>query len=99
MGRHVVSLLKAGISVVLDYPANTLAARSWMNIVAKSANAASELHYLDLPNDLCKTRLRERNEAGEHQFQLTEEQFDQIASHFVAPTADEGFELVVHRLK
>ncbi|MDX1742581.1 MAG: ATP-binding protein [Ruegeria sp.] len=96
MGPHVVSLLRAGTSVVLDYPANTLSARAWMNGLAKSANAIVELHFLDLPDEICKARLRSRNEAGEHPFQPTEAQFDQICRHFVVPTDDEGFQIIVH---
>ena len=40
MGPHVVSLLKAGLSVVLDFQANTLAVRSWMRTLIDGANAA-----------------------------------------------------------
>ncbi len=31
VGPHVISLLKAGVSVVLDFPANTAANRKWMH--------------------------------------------------------------------
>src|SRR5476651_1742527 len=40
MAPHVVSLLKAGISVVLDFHANTLASRNWMRGIFEAANAA-----------------------------------------------------------
>ncbi|MCA0928479.1 AAA family ATPase [Ruegeria profundi] len=96
MGPHIISLLRAGTSVVLDYPANTLKARAWMQGLAKSANAIGELHYLDVPDDTCKARLRKRNDAGEHPFQLTDAQFDELCSHFVVPTDDEGFQIIVH---
>jgi predicted kinase len=33
MGPHVVALLKAGLSVVLDFPANTVANRRWMRTI------------------------------------------------------------------
>ena len=67
MGPHVVSLLKAGMSVVLDFPANTVANRRWMRTIVEDASAGHELHFLDVPDDTCKRRLRERNAAGEPQ--------------------------------
>lgn len=97
MGPHVVALLRSGMSVVLDFPANTIATRAWMRGIAERAQAPGELHYLDVPNELCKARLRARNASGTHPFSLTDAQFDQLARHFVAPTPDEGFDIVVHR--
>src|ERR1700687_1292119 len=76
MGPHVVSLLKAGMSVVLDFPANTLASRSWMRRIFEDANAANELHSLDVSDETCKRRLRERNSAGEHPFQPSESDYE-----------------------
>jgi predicted kinase len=90
-------LLKAGMSVVLDYPANTLANRAWMKGIAEEAGVAHQLHYLDVPDDICRARLRARNAEGEHEFAATDAQFDLITSYFVPPTEAEGFILVVHR--
>ncbi len=97
MGPHVVSLLKAGLSVVLDFPANTIATRTWMRGIAEGANVMHMLHYLDVPDELCKARLRARNASGEHPFSVTDDQFDQLARHFVVPSEEEGFDIVVHR--
>jgi predicted kinase len=94
---HLVSLLKAGISIVLDFPANTPAIRKWMRSVFEQAGASHQLHYLDVSDAICRERLRARNARGEHDFAATDEQFDLITRHFVAPTADEGFNIVVHR--
>jgi len=97
MGPHLVDLLKAGLSVVLDYPANTLANRAWMKGIADEAGVAHQLHWLDVPDAVCKARLRARNAAGAHEFAATDEQFDLITSYFVPPTEAEGLEIVVHR--
>jgi len=97
MGPHVVDLLKAGVSVVLDYPANTLANRAWMKGIAEEARVAHRLHWLDVPDEVCKARMRARNAAGAHDFAPTDEQFDQITAYFVPPTLAEGLEIVVHR--
>ncbi len=96
MGPHVVSLLRAGLSVVLDFPANTVATRAWMRGLAEGANVANQLHFLDVPDDICKARLRARNDSGAHPFSVTDEQFEQLARHFVAPSEAEGFVIVRH---
>lgn len=97
MGPHLIDLLRAGLSVVLDFPANTLANRTWMRSLFEAAGARHTLHYLDVPDAVCKARLRERNARGEHDFTVTDEQFDLFTSYFVEPRPEEGFNLIVHR--
>ena len=97
MGPHVVSLLKAGLSVVLDFPANTLASRRWMRGIIEDAKANHELHVLDVSDETCKRRLRERNTAAEHPFQASDAEFELFTRYFVPPTPDEGFNVVMHR--
>lgn len=97
MGPHVVALLKAGLSVVLDFPANTLLTRGWMRGIVDAANVAHELHVLDLPDETCKRRLRARNAGGDHPFQSSDAEYDLFTSYFVPPTPDEGFNVIVHR--
>ena len=96
MGPHVVDILRQGLSVVLDFPANTVRNRNWMRSLISEANVAHELHLLDVPDAICKQRLRERNAAGEHPFQVTEAEYDQFMSYFVPPQPGEGFNVVVH---
>lgn len=88
---HIQQLLAAGISVVLDFPANTLASRAWMKSLCDSTSAPHILHFLDLPDDICKARLHQRNISGTHPYQTSEAEFDAISSYFVAPTEEEGF--------
>lgn len=97
IGPHVVALLKAGVSVVLDFQANTRASRTWMRGLIDAANVPHTLHYLDVPDAVCKARLHLRNARGDHAFAVTDEQFDQISKHFVAPGQQEGFDIIVHR--
>jgi len=97
MGPHVVALLRAGVSVVLDFPANTLASRAWMRGLFEAASAPHQLHRLDVPDEVCKARLRARNAAGRHAFTVTDEEFDLFTSYFVAPMPEEGFDVIVHR--
>lgn len=96
MGPHVAKLLGAGVSVVLDFAANTVAQRAWMREILASTEAAHRLHWFDVPDEVCLARLHARNASGEHPFVVTDEQFRRVSSHFVPPTADEGFEIVVH---
>ena len=57
---------------------------------------AHRLHYLDLPDALCKARLSDRNAQGAHAFAVTEAEFEQVATYFVPPQPEEGFILVRH---
>ena len=96
MGPHVVAVLRAGLSVVLDFPANTLVSRRWMRAIADEAGCADVLHVLDPPDAVCKARLKARNEGGQHPFQTSDAEFDEFSRHFVRPTPDEGFHIVLH---
>lgn len=98
MAPHLVALLKAGTSVVLDFPSNTLATRDWAREVVEQAAAAHELHYLDVSDELCKARLHARNVSGEHSFETTEAQFDLFSQYFVAPQESEGFHIIRHQI-
>jgi len=96
MSGHIEALLAAGTSVVLDFPSNTTTTRSWARGVFEKAGAAHRLHYLEIPDAVCKARLRARNLSGEHAFQTTDAEFDQITRHFIPPAAEEGFNIVRH---
>jgi predicted kinase len=71
-GLHIVDILQQGLSIVLDFPANTVINRKWMRSLITQANVAHELHLLDVADAICKRRLRERNVGGEHPFQVGE---------------------------
>ncbi|MEQ9334956.1 ATP-binding protein [Thalassobaculum sp.] len=96
MGPHVVALLRAGVSVVLDFPANTIASRQWMRGIAEAADVPRRLYWLDVPDATCKARLRARNAGGTHPFAPTEADFDLFTSYFVPPSEDDGPVIVVH---
>ena len=96
MGPHVVDILRQHLSVVLDFPANTVRWRNWMRSLITEANVAHELHVLDVPDAICKERLRQRNDSGEHQYLVDEGTYDHFMRFFVLPTPDEGFNVIVH---
>jgi hypothetical protein len=96
MGPHIVDILQQDVSVVLDFPANTVRYRDWMRSLITQAKVAHELHLLDVPDTICKQRLRQRNADGEHPYQVSEATYDLFTSYFVPPGPDEGFNVVVH---
>ena len=96
LGPHCVELLRAGTSVILDFAANTPEQREWALSVAKAAQVTLKLHWLDVPDALCRERLKARNAKGQHPFAVSDADFEKITSYFVAPDANEGFELIVH---
>jgi hypothetical protein len=83
----------------LDFHANTRASRAWMRGVYEQAGANHQLHFLDVPDDVCRERLRRRNAAGMHEYVVSDEVFDQITSHFVTLGQDEGFRMVLYRVE
>ncbi|MEP3427074.1 MAG: ATP-binding protein [Roseibium sp.] len=93
MESHVCALLVSGVSVVLDFPANTPNMRGWMKQIITTTGCAHTLHFLNVPDQTCKIRLHERNASGLHPFDVSDEQFEQITRHFIPPIIDEGFEI------
>ena len=96
-GPLVIDLLRAGVTVVLDFPANTPADRQWLRSLADDAQASHCLHFIDIDDDTCRARLHRRNERGEHDFAATDAEFDLITSYFRAPEKEEGLNVVMHR--
>jgi predicted kinase len=92
----IADLLRAGLSVVLDFQANTPRARSWMRGLFEEAEAAHQLHWLGASDETCKARLHARNAAGTHDYVVSDAEFDLFTSHFVAPAEAEGFAVVRH---
>lgn len=97
IGSHLEALLKAGLSVVLDFPANTISNRQWMRTIFEGAGVEHRLHFLDLPDDLCRARLRQRNAAGTHEYIVSDAEFATITSYFQPPTEQEGLTMTVYR--
>lgn len=94
LGGPIAALLASGVTVVLDFQANTRRRRAWMKEILAASGADHVLHLLDVPDDVCKARLRARNAAGSHAYDTSDEQYDRMMSHFELPAADEGFTIV-----
>lgn len=93
----ILQMLEHGNSLILDFPANTVAQRSWLLGVALEAKAHHVLHFIDLPDSICKEQLLKR--ASEHPERAatdTPEMFEAITKFFEPPTKEES--LNVHRI-
>ncbi|KAA8747423.1 ATP-binding protein [Pseudomonas koreensis] len=96
LGPLVIDVLSAGVSVVLDFPANTVADRQWLRGLADTAKVPHCLHYLAVDDDTCRVRLHARNALAEHEFAASDAEFDLISSYFQVPEVGEGLEIVMH---
>ena len=92
----IIRMLARGINVVLDFQANTVRSRTWLKGLITKSGTRHELHYLDVPNEVCKARLKIRNVSGQHPYDVDEKTFEIFTSHFLAPQASEGFYVILH---
>lgn len=90
--KLVQSLLKTGLNVVMDFPANTRKQRDWLKSIYTEIEASHQLIYIDLPDNLCLARMRKRvNEQPDRAKTDTPEMFNQVTKYFTPPEEDEGF--------
>ncbi len=93
--QHVQDILAQRISVVLDFPGNVPSQRQWFRSIFEAAKVNHMLHYIVVPDSLCKKQLRKRNaEQPEGSMIMSEAEFDYITTYFQPPTADEGFNII-----
>ena len=95
LAPHICALLSKGISVVLDFPANTKAQRAWFRELFEHANVEHELHFIDASDAVAKSQLQKRSkDLPPGTPWTTEAEFEAITLHFQPPSADEGFNIV-----
>jgi predicted kinase len=92
LAPHVVGLLRADVSVVLDFHANTLRSRRWMRALFEEAGASHQLHFLDVADEVCKARMHARKAAGGDG--VSDAEFDHVNSFFVPPEPGEEFNVI-----
>lgn len=93
----ICALLSKRISVVLDFAAATKTQREWFRELIERTHVEHELHFVDAPDAVCKTQLRDRSSdlpAGTRW--TTEEEFEAINAYFQPPSEDENFKVVRH---
>jgi predicted kinase len=98
LAPHILDLLKQGNSVVLDFPGNVPRQRQWFRTMFEAAGAGHVLHFLDVPDEVCKVQLQQRNlEKPPGSKVMSEEEFDHITSYFVPPGDAEQFIIKLYR--
>jgi predicted kinase len=97
LAPHVCALLTKGISVVLDFPANTKTQRAWFRELFERAHVSHELHFVDVSDDVCKRQLKDRSrDMPSGTLWTTDKEFDAITAYFEPPADEEGFTVVRH---
>jgi predicted kinase len=87
-------ILELGTSVVFDFAANTVPDRAWVRSIFEAAGADHVLHLLDVPDEECKRRVRERNATkppGLYFGDVSEEIVAAVVPHIVPPGESEAF--------
>ena len=93
---HVQDILKSGVSVVMDFPANTVSQRVWFKEILANDQIPHKLIYIEASDQLCLSQLQSRrNEQPERAQFDTEEVFKQVTSYFQTPSQKEGFNIEV----
>lgn len=93
---HVQTILKKGLTVVLDYPGNTKRQRQWLKSIFLEINCAHRLYYLQAQDEVCLSRLANRRVQQPERSKFdTPEVFRQVTSYFEAPQIDECFDITV----
>jgi Predicted kinase len=95
---HICTMLARGTSVVLDFPANTTGQRVWFRQLFERAGVEHELHFVDVPDELCKLQLKTRSAAlPDGSPFTTAAEFDAITRYFRPPIREEGFNVIEHK--
>ncbi|MBW4467113.1 MAG: ATP-binding protein [Pegethrix bostrychoides GSE-TBD4-15B] len=93
--KLVQAILSSGTNVVMDFPANTLSQRDWFRSIFSEIEAPHSLVYIDLPNEICLKQIGKRCiEQPERAATDTAEMFEQVTKYFMAPTSEEGFNII-----
>ena len=92
--EHIKTLLKSGLSVVMDFPGNTINQRKWFKEIFLEELIPHKLIYLKAEALLCLKRIENRrnNSIKPSPFD-TKEVFYQITNYFQSPNPEEGFNL------
>jgi predicted kinase len=93
----VCDLLARGVSVILDFPANTRAQRAWFRQILDATGASHELHFIDASDATCKRQLKQRsNDLPPDSPWVSEAAFDAVTAYFQPPADDESFNVIHH---
>ncbi|QTL33903.1 AAA family ATPase [Pseudoalteromonas viridis] len=92
---HVQSLLRLGLNVVMDFPANTRRQRTWFVELSEAVQAAHQLYYLDVSDEQCLSQLAKRRVEQPARAHFDNDAvFYQVSQYFEAPEENENLTLV-----
>ena len=102
---HLISILNSGVSVVMDFPANTRNQRAWFKDIFLIQGIPHRLIYFEIDDKTCIEQIAKRRETNPERSALrssaslslfdTEEVFRHVTSFFQPPSTDEGFSIEV----
>jgi predicted kinase len=97
IGSLVPDLLRLGVSVVLDFAANTVERRAWIRSLFEAAGADHLLHLIEATDAECLENIHRRNDekpAGIYWGSVSDELFHAVNPHFVPPSPEEQFHVI-----
>jgi predicted kinase len=97
LSAHIKDIIESGVSVVMDFPANTIQQRSWFKELIGNNNISHQLHYLEASDELCLKQLAKRSEGRQGEAFTSEEEFHTVNSYFQAPAESEGFNIKTYK--
>lgn len=99
IGPLATDLLRMGLSVVLDVPANTVGSRAWVRSLFEAAGADHVLHWIDGADGACLENVHRRNEekpSGVYWGPVSDDRFYGVLPLIVPPSPAERFNVVRH---
>ncbi|GAA5214206.1 AAA family ATPase [Corallincola platygyrae] len=99
--EHVQQILRAGTSVVMDFPANMVRQRAWFKLLCDEVGCEHELVYLNVSHEQCLEQIAKRRIEQPERAQFdTEEIFMLVTQYFEPPSEDEELNVsIVSELK
>ena len=93
---HVQKILKSGVSVVMDFPANTVNQRKWFKEIVANEEIQHKLIYIEASDQICLCQIQSRRVRQPERAQFdTEDVFKQVTRYFQPPTEKEGFNIEI----
>ena len=86
----VQQIIKRGVNVVLDFPANTESQRQWLRNISDTVNSKHICYFVDRSDEVCIKQLLKRGNPKTD----TVEMFQAITKYFVEPTESENINVV-----
>jgi len=94
----VSNLLNNNVSVVMDFPANTIKQRSWFKTLFTMNDSPHMLHYIEVDDALCLRQLKIRSvDLPVGAAFTSEDDFHQVNRYFQPPAEEEGFRVTVYK--